>query len=147
MSPLTHSIAFQSITSSPLQRKTSTHAFPTTTTPNHIQSLLQPTIPKHQFNHAPPPLLSTTSALNPATAAAAGLSQNSLALIFMSLLSIQFAIQPMLSRKYTSQTANRRGVILVQEVIKFTLAGIFLLGTGMDATRRAISGRCFCLFL
>eukprot|EP00565_Helicotheca_tamesis_P009188 CAMPEP_0185729944 /NCGR_PEP_ID=MMETSP1171-20130828/7770_1 /TAXON_ID=374046 /ORGANISM="Helicotheca tamensis, Strain CCMP826" /LENGTH=450 /DNA_ID=CAMNT_0028398893 /DNA_START=27 /DNA_END=1376 /DNA_ORIENTATION=+ len=101
--------------------------------------------PHHHRHHVHHQLTAHPSALATVipTAAAAGLSQNSMAAIFMSLLALQFAVQPALSRKYTSQKANRRGVIFVQEIIKFTLAGIFLLSTGMDSTRRAVQGWTF----
>jgi hypothetical protein len=52
----------------------------------------------------------------------------------MFLLSIQFGIQPILTRQYTAPGVTRSTVILVQEVTKFCLAWIMLkLSGGMKA--------------
>jgi hypothetical protein len=52
------------------------------------------------------------------------------AMIYMALLSIQFGLQPMLTSKFTPQTVCKSTVILVQEVVKFTLAMSMLLMSG-----------------
>lgn len=64
-----------------------------------------------------------------------------MAVICMSLLAIQFGIQPILVRKYTPQTIVRSSVILVQEVIKFVIAGgIYLSGTGKERRAKDFEG-------
>jgi UDP-sugar transporter A1/2/3 len=48
----------------------------------------------------------------------------------MSLLALQFGVQPSLTRKFTDKSINRSTVIFVQDVVKFCLAGIALFLTG-----------------
>jgi Nucleotide-sugar transporter. len=48
----------------------------------------------------------------------------------MSLLALQFGIQPSLTRKFTGKAINRSTVIFVQDIVKFCLAGIALFLTG-----------------
>ena len=53
-----------------------------------------------------------------------------MAIVCMSLLALQFGIQPILVRRYTPQTIVRSSVILVQEAVKFVIAGvIYVSGT------------------
>ena len=64
-----------------------------------------------------------------------------MAVLCMSLLAIQFGIQPILVRRYTPQTIVRSSVILVQEVVKFIIAGgIYLSGTGKERRRKDFEG-------
>ncbi len=59
------------------------------------------------------------------------------AIVCMSLLALQFGIQPILVRKYTPQTIVRSSVVLVQEVVKFGIAGaIYFSGTGRSKYSR-----------
>ncbi|KAL3794996.1 hypothetical protein ACHAW5_002165 [Stephanodiscus triporus] len=52
------------------------------------------------------------------------------AITCMSLLALQFGIQPILVRKFTPQTIVRSSVVLVQELVKFGIAGaIYFSGT------------------
>lgn len=44
------------------------------------------------------------------------------ALFYMGLLAVQFGIQPILTRTYTSPGINKSTVILMQEVLKFIMA-------------------------
>lgn len=48
------------------------------------------------------------------------------AFFYMALLAVQFGIQPILSRTYTTPDINKSTVILVQEVVKFLLAFLML---------------------
>lgn len=65
-----------------------------------------------------------------------------MAIVCMSLLAIQFGIQPILVRKYTPQTIVRSSVILVQEVVKFVIAGgIYLSGTGKEKRSKDFEGQ------
>eukprot|EP00555_Chaetoceros_dichaeta_P002335 CAMPEP_0198251446 /NCGR_PEP_ID=MMETSP1447-20131203/2278_1 /TAXON_ID=420782 /ORGANISM="Chaetoceros dichaeta, Strain CCMP1751" /LENGTH=318 /DNA_ID=CAMNT_0043936467 /DNA_START=153 /DNA_END=1105 /DNA_ORIENTATION=+ len=52
------------------------------------------------------------------------------AIFFMCLLTIQFGIQPMLTRKFTPSTACKTSVIIVQESLKFVFAMSMLLISG-----------------
>ena len=56
------------------------------------------------------------------------------AIIYMILLAIQFGIQPIITRRYTSSTINKSTVILVQEIIKFIMAYGMLLLSGETST-------------
>lgn len=59
------------------------------------------------------------------------------AIICMSLLALQFGVQPLLVRKFTPQTVVRSSVVLVQELVKFGLAGA-LYYSGTKAKTREI---------
>ena len=52
------------------------------------------------------------------------------ALFYMSLLAIQFGIQPILTRTYTAPGINKSTVILVQELLKFVMAFTMLTLSG-----------------
>jgi hypothetical protein len=59
----------------------------------------------------------------------------------MSLLALQFGIQPILVRKFTPQTIVRSSVVLVQEVVKFVIAGaIYFFGTKQETRERDFEG-------
>jgi UDP-sugar transporter A1/2/3 len=57
------------------------------------------------------------------------------AITCMSLLALQFAIQPILVRKFTPQTIVRSSVVLVQELVKFVIAGAIYFSGTKKATR------------
>lgn len=59
------------------------------------------------------------------------------AIICMSLLALQFGVQPLLVRKFTPQTIVRSSVVLVQELVKFGIAGA-LYYSGTKAQTREI---------
>ena len=61
------------------------------------------------------------------------------ALFYMALLAIQFGVQPILTRTYTDPGINKSTVILMQEVLKFIMAGIMLNISGGRKT--ALKGR------
>jgi hypothetical protein len=52
------------------------------------------------------------------------------AILYMSLLAIQFGTQPVLSRSFIPSTLPRSAVVLVQELIKFFLAAGLLYSSG-----------------
>ena len=59
----------------------------------------------------------------------------------MSLLALQFGIQPILVRKFTPQTIVRSSVVLVQELVKFGIAGaIYFSGTKKEIRERDFDG-------
>jgi len=58
----------------------------------------------------------------------AGLTRS--AWLYMFLLALQFGFQPILTKTFTPATVCRSSVVIVQESIKFMLAGIFLLASG-----------------
>lgn len=63
------------------------------------------------------------------------------AIVYMSLLALQFGIQPILVRKFTPQTIVRSSVVLVQEVVKFGIAGaIYLSGTRKSTRQKDFEG-------
>ena len=61
---------------------------------------------------------------------------SSTAIICMTLLALQFGLQPILVRKYTPQIINRKSVVLVQETVKFLIAGIIYKGSTSQSTRQ-----------
>lgn len=64
-----------------------------------------------------------------------------IAIVCMSLLAVQFGIQPILVRRYTPQTIVRSSVVLVQEVVKFVIAGgIYLSGTSKEKRVKDFEG-------
>ena len=60
------------------------------------------------------------------------------AMFYMFLLSLQFAFQPLLTRTYTPTNICRSTVIMMQELLKFTLAFSMLMLSG--SYRSAVSG-------
>jgi len=63
------------------------------------------------------------------------------AIMCMSLLALQFGVQPILVRKYTPQTIVRSSVVLVQEVVKFGIAGaIYFSGTKKETMEKDFEG-------
>jgi UDP-sugar transporter A1/2/3 len=63
------------------------------------------------------------------------------ALFYMALLSVQFGVQPILTKTYSSPDINKSTVILVQEVLKFFIAFSMLNLSGSRET--ALKGRCY----
>ena len=64
------------------------------------------------------------------------------AITCMSLLALQFGIQPILVRKYTPQAINRSSVVLVQELVKFGIAGaIYFSGTKKEVRDKDLMGK------
>jgi len=63
------------------------------------------------------------------------------AITCMALLALQFGIQPILVRKFTPQTINRSSVVLIQEVVKFGIAGsMYWAGTGKEKRVKDFEG-------
>lgn len=63
------------------------------------------------------------------------------AITCMSLLALQFGIQPILVRKFTPQTIVRSSVVLVQELVKFGIAGaIYFSGTKKETREKDFEG-------
>lgn len=61
------------------------------------------------------------------------------ALFYMFLLAIQFGLQPIVTRRYTSPEVCRSSVIISQETIKFFIGLLMLRLSG--ATERALKGK------
>ena len=79
----------------------------------------------------PPP---TTSSSSPAPTTA-GLSPK--AILFMSLLSLQFGLQPLLVRRFTPTTINKSTVVFTQEIIKLIISVYAYLGSTTREQQRA----------
>ncbi|KAL7446102.1 hypothetical protein ACHAXH_008714 [Discostella pseudostelligera] len=63
------------------------------------------------------------------------------AIACMSLLALQFGIQPILVRKFTPQTIVRSSVVLVQEIVKFGIAGaMYVSGTKKETREKDYQG-------
>lgn len=75
----------------------------------------------------------TTAVKQPSQQHESGLSPT--AITYMSLLALQFGIQPILVRKYTPQTIVRSSVVLVQELVKFGIAGAIYFSVTKKETR------------
>jgi hypothetical protein len=58
--------------------------------------------------------------------------------IYMSLLALQFACQPILTKRFTPKTINRSSVVISQDITKFSLAYIALQISGNWS--RAVAG-------
>lgn len=58
----------------------------------------------------------------------------SLSWVYMSLLALQFGIQPMLTKKFTPKTITRTTVVLCQDIVKFLAAALFLWASGSWTT-------------
>ena len=77
--------------------------------------------------------------------AGAGLSYQ--ALFFMSLLSIQFGIQPIVTQKFTSKAITKSTVIFMQEVVKLVI-GVVGISLGKERWGVVTAGECgVCLLL
>mmetsp|Transcript_25646 Transcript_25646/g.36172 ORF Transcript_25646/g.36172 Transcript_25646/m.36172 type:complete len:516 (-) Transcript_25646:65-1612(-) len=75
----------------------------------------------------PPRSLSTSDELCKTTTTVASQAQEQdrlsrTAIIYMSLLALQFGLQPILVRRFTPQGINRSSVVLIQEMMKFVIA-------------------------
>ena len=60
------------------------------------------------------------------------------ALLYMALLALQFGLQPILARKYTSPDVCKSTVLMVQEIVKFCIALTILQMSG--STKAALEG-------
>lgn len=61
------------------------------------------------------------------------------ALFYMLLLALQFGVQPILTRRYTPPGITRSTVVLMQEIVKFVIAGFMLQVSG--GMKDALKGR------
>ena len=62
------------------------------------------------------------------------------ALVTMFLLAIQYCAQPPITRKFLDSRANKKGITMVEEIIKMGLAGFFFIYCGKtSATLQIIS--------
>lgn len=76
--------------------------------------------------------------------AGAGLSYQ--ALFFMSLLSIQFGIQPIVTQKFTSKAITKSTVIFMQEVVKLVI-GVVGISLGKERWGVVTAGECgVCIY-
>jgi hypothetical protein len=69
---------------------------------------------------------------------ATGVTLSGKAIISMILLAVQFGVQPILSRQYTSPHIIKSTVVFVQEIVKFIMAFIMLSLSGN--TSNALKG-------
>jgi len=75
-----------------------------------------------------------------ATPSSTSFKMNKEAFIFMTLLAIQFGIQPGLVRAYIPQTICKSSVVLVQEFLKFFFAAVSLFASGKETVSKAVKG-------
>jgi hypothetical protein len=54
----------------------------------------------------------------------------SLSWVYMSILALQFGVQPILTKKFTPTTITRSTVVMAQDMVKFLTAAIFLWASG-----------------
>ncbi len=57
---------------------------------------------------------------------------NTPAIVTMVLLALQYCAQPPITRKFLDNRANKKGVTMVEEIVKITLSGIFFLSCGKE---------------
>lgn len=62
------------------------------------------------------------------------------AITTMILLAVQYCAQPPLTRKFLDSRANKKGVTMVEEIVKFGIASTFFLGCGKDIVMSEIKG-------
>ena len=62
------------------------------------------------------------------------------ALVTMFLLAIQYCAQPPITRKFLDSRANKKGITMVEEIIKMGLAASFFLSCGKDVVSSSLAG-------
>mmetsp|Transcript_26079 Transcript_26079/g.29297 ORF Transcript_26079/g.29297 Transcript_26079/m.29297 type:complete len:123 (+) Transcript_26079:352-720(+) len=67
-------------------------------------------------------------------------SLTQLSFVLMMLLAIQYAVQPRLSRKYIPPKIKKQTVVLVEEVVKTTLAAAIFFSKSTDYVQSALKG-------
>lgn len=67
-------------------------------------------------------------------------SLTQLSFVLMMLLAVQYAVQPRLSRKYISPKIKKQTVVLVEEVVKTTLAAAIFFSKSTDYVQSALKG-------
>lgn len=88
------------------------------------------------------PIITTTTktGVSPKVSSSISNSSNSLmAIISMSLLALQFGIQPGLVRKYTPTTICRSSVVLIQELLKVLVSAIIFWGPWTPSEERKVA--------
>lgn len=86
-----------------------------------------PTLPP--VHHDRSRIMTTPASKRPATVSSTP-SLGFEAIASMSLLALQFGMQPVLTRKYTPATTCRSAVIITQECVKFVIATFMLSSSG-----------------
>ena len=85
----------------------------------------------HQHRSIPTSLYANPALLAPSVKiASVGLGPDALVVMLMSLIALQFGLQPILTRKFTPKTINRSTVVFAQDIIKFFMAAAALNITG-----------------
>ena len=68
------------------------------------------------------------------------------ALVTMFLLAIQYCAQPPITRKFLDSRANKKGITMVEEIIKMGLAGFFFINCGKtSSTLQSYLMSIYCL--
>mmetsp|Transcript_35083 Transcript_35083/g.74014 ORF Transcript_35083/g.74014 Transcript_35083/m.74014 type:complete len:420 (+) Transcript_35083:113-1372(+) len=62
------------------------------------------------------------------------------AITTMILLAVQYCAQPPLTRKFLDSRANKKGITMVEEIVKFGIASFCFLGCGKDIVMSEIKG-------
>ena len=93
----------------------------------HKQHMMRTRLPCSYNAHSSTHLnLSQKAALTVAQSSGIGIE----AIVSMSLLALQFGLQPSLTRKFTPKGITKSTVVLTQDVVKFLMAGFALFVTG-----------------
>jgi len=62
------------------------------------------------------------------------------ALVTMLMLAIQYCAQPPITRKFLDSRANKKGITMVEEIVKFGLSAFFFLSCGKDVVASELCG-------
>jgi len=62
------------------------------------------------------------------------------AITTMILLAVQFSVQPPLTRKYLDPRANKKGITMVEEIVKMALSASFFIGCGKEVVASELHG-------
>ncbi len=62
------------------------------------------------------------------------------AITTMILLAIQYCAQPPITRKFLDSRANKKGITMVEEIVKFGLSALFFISCGKDVVSSSLHG-------
>jgi len=62
------------------------------------------------------------------------------ALTTMFLLAVQYCLQPPITRKFLDSRANKKGITMVEEIVKFGLSAFFFMSCGKDVVASELHG-------
>ena len=65
---------------------------------------------------------------------------SSAAIVTMLLLAVQYCAQPPITRKFLDSRANKKGITMIEEIVKIGLSAFFLLSCGKDVVLSQLHG-------